>query len=74
MVILTSEVLRGRLAAAGVNIRSVATEAGLSEKTLYRIRDGENSPTLDNAEKVIAALDKLYPAKGDPLSRRKAKA
>jgi DNA-binding phage protein len=63
MQILTSGYIKKRLSASGVNVRAVAKEAGLSEKTLYRIRDGENSPTLDTAEKVIAALDKLHPLK-----------
>jgi DNA-binding phage protein len=61
MFILTSEYLKGRLSAPGVNVRAVAKEAGLSEKTLYRIRDGANSPSLDTAELVLAALDKLFP-------------
>jgi DNA-binding phage protein len=60
---LTSEYIRNRLSAPGVNLRAVAKEAGLSEKTLYRIRDAANSPSLDTAESVVAALDKLYPAK-----------
>lgn len=61
MAILTSEYIRARLAAPGINYRSVASEAGVSEKTLYRIRDDENNPRLDTAEKIIAALDKLFP-------------
>jgi DNA-binding phage protein len=61
MLILTSDYLKGRLVAPGVNLRAVAKEAGLNEKTLYRIRDGLNSPSLDTAELVLSALDKLYP-------------
>ena len=63
MTILTSEYLIGRLAASGVNLSAVAREAVVSEKTLYRIRDGVNSPSLDTAERVLKALDKLYPSK-----------
>jgi DNA-binding phage protein len=61
MLILTSDYLKGRLLAPGVNVRAVAKEAGLNEKTLYRIRDGVNSPSLDTAQRVLAALDKLFP-------------
>jgi DNA-binding phage protein len=69
MLILTSDYLQERLSAPGVNLRAVAKEAGLNEKTLYRIRDGANSPSLDTAQSVLAALDKLYPAKPSRKAR-----
>jgi DNA-binding phage protein len=74
MHILTSGYIRERLLAPGVNLRAVASEARLNEKTLYRIRDGKNKPTLDTAEKIIFALDKLHPVKADTQQQRRGKA
>lgn len=53
-------VLLNRLRGAQ-NISAIAREAGLSDKTLRRIRDGENTPSLDTIEKIVSALDKLEP-------------
>jgi DNA-binding phage protein len=37
----------------------IARAAGLSLKTVYRLRDGTNSPTLQTVHRLLAALDML---------------
>ena len=39
------------------NLSAVARHAGLALKTLSRIRDGVNSPTLETASKIMRALN-----------------
>lgn len=58
---LTTEALRAAL--TGVNLSRLAAHCGLNRKTLQRIRDGENSPTLQNAEAIAAALKEMKSGK-----------
>lgn len=52
------------------NVRSVAQLSGVSEKTIHRIKGGESDTTFTTANKIIAAVDVLYPLQKLP---RKAK-
>lgn len=52
------------------NVRPLAKQSGLSERTVYRVKKGEKLPTVNTALKLFAALDALYPVKG----KRKAPA
>lgn len=52
--------LQNRLA-ADVNVRAVAAASGVSEKTIHRIKNGEANTTFGTANKIIQALNKLYP-------------
>lgn len=49
------ETLQARLKAVP-NLSGLARTAGLTRKSLQRIRDGEQSPTLRTLEKLVAAL------------------
>ena len=42
-----------------VNVEDVAREAGVSTKTIYRLRHKRNSPTLDTVADIIAAVARL---------------
>jgi DNA-binding phage protein len=42
-----------------VNVREVAREADVSTKTIYRLRNKQNSPTLDTVEQIVAAVRRL---------------
>jgi DNA-binding phage protein len=44
---------------ATVNVREVAREADVSTKTIYRLRNKQNSPTLDTVEQIVAAVRRL---------------
>lgn len=68
---LTTEQLRAAL--IGVNLSALADRCGLNRKTLQRIRDGQNSPTLDNAEAIVTALAAIAHEQGrpDPLAPAK---
>lgn len=44
-----------------VNVQDVAKLAGVSEKTIYRLRHMQHSPSLSTAEKIIAAVEALRP-------------
>lgn len=54
--------LQKRLA-GDVNVRAIANLSGVSEKTIHRIKASESDTTFNTANKIIAALDKLYPVK-----------
>ena len=41
------------------NVEDVAREAGVSVKTIYRLRHRANSPTLDTAQKLVEACERL---------------
>lgn len=41
------------------NISDLASKAGLSRKTVYRIRDGLHSPTVRTVEQLETALKKV---------------
>lgn len=55
------------------NVEDVAKLAGVSTKTIYRIRQGHNgyAPALDVAERISAALDrvKLMPAQAEATAQ-----
>ena len=44
------------------NLSAVSRESGVALKTLIRIRDHVNSPTLNTAEAVVRALDRMEAA------------
>lgn len=48
--------------ASADNIRAIAVQAGLSEKTVHRIKNGETDTTFGTANKIIAAIAKLKKA------------
>jgi DNA-binding phage protein len=43
------------------NARPLAALAGLSERTIYRIRAGHSTGTMTTFTKIVKALDTLYP-------------
>lgn len=43
------------------NIRAVAAKAGISEKTMHRIKTGETDTTFGTANKILAAIKEIYP-------------
>jgi DNA-binding phage protein len=51
---VTREQLAQRLKA--VNVEDVAKEAGISTKTVYRLRHMQHAPRLDVVEKLLAAI------------------
>lgn len=51
------------------NVRPLAKIAGLSERTVYRVKKGEKLPTVNTAIKIFNALEFLY-----PLAKSKRKA
>lgn len=42
-----------------VNAQTLAAEAGVNIKTIYRLRRGENSPRLELVERLISACRKI---------------
>lgn len=42
-----------------VNVEDVAKEAGVSTKTIYRLRHKVTAPTLDTVEAIVAAVKRL---------------
>lgn len=42
-----------------VNVREVADEAGVSTKTIYRLRHQANAPSVDMAEKLSNAVERI---------------
>lgn len=61
---LTTETLKTALQQA--TLTRVSARCGLDRKTLQRIRDGENSPTLKHAERIAAALREIAVESGEP--------
>lgn len=59
-----------------VNVEALAAEAGISTKTVYRLRHQKTSPTLDTLQAIVEALAKLKRAHGSRrvASRRSSKA
>ena len=51
-----------KMLASADNIRAIAVQAGLSEKTVHRIKNGETDTTFGTANKIIAAIAKLKKA------------
>lgn len=41
------------------NVEQIAAEAGMSSKTIYRLRNRKTSPTLDTVEKLVIACNRL---------------
>lgn len=52
------EPLQKRLSQAK-NLREIAKRAGINEKTIQRIKTGENSPSLRTADAVMTAIDSI---------------
>jgi DNA-binding phage protein len=50
-----------------VNVEAVAAAAGVSTKTIYRLRHQAANPSLDMVERIVRAVDMLKP-------KRKARA
>jgi len=44
---------------ATVRVEDVAREAGVSTKTIYRLRHKQNAPTLDTVAVIVAAVKRL---------------
>lgn len=55
------DALKNKLA-GDVNIRAIAGLSGVSEKTVHRIKNGETDTTFGTANKILKAIEKLYPA------------
>jgi len=53
-------------------VRAVAALAGVSEKTVIRVKAGENSPSLKTASALMAAIESF--TKGRKAKRQKAEA
>lgn len=47
---------------ATVRVEDVAREAGVSTKTIYRLRHKQNAPTLDTVEVIVAAVERIRAA------------
>lgn len=64
---LNSDTLTAAL--RGANLSRLAERCGLDRKTLQRIRDGENSPSLRNAEAIARAMRAMAfeQGMGDPF-------
>jgi len=43
------------------SVEDVAREAGISAKTIYRLRHKQNAPTLDTVAAIVAAVKRLKP-------------
>ena len=55
---ITAKQLRDRLNAMP-NIRAVAREARMPEKTVYRTANGKTEPTLETAQRIWNAITSL---------------
>lgn len=44
---------------SSVSVEAVAQEAGVSTKTIYRLRNQSHSPRLDTVERIMAAVHAL---------------
>lgn len=49
-----------------VNVEDVAREAGVSTKTIYRLRHKQHAPTLDTVAAIVAAVARVKKAKPSP--------
>lgn len=47
-----------------VNVRDVANEAGVSEKTIYRLRNKKTDTTVGTLEDIVAAVRRIKARKG----------
>lgn len=47
-----------------VNVEDVAAEAGISTKTVYRLRHKATAPTLRTVESIVDAVRRLKARKG----------
>lgn len=54
-----------------VSVEDVVQESGVSPKTVYRLRHLKNAPTLDMAERLLAAIARIRERGATP--RRRAK-
>ena len=52
-----------------VSVDDLAREAGISTKTIYRLRHKAHAPTLDTVEQIVAALERM---KAAPTSQEAA--
>lgn len=43
----------------GVNVADVAQRAKVAPKTIYRLRNLKNAPTLDTVAAILAAVDEI---------------
>jgi len=60
---ITRDLLAKKL--KSVNVEAVALLAGVSTKTVYRLRHKATSPSLETVERLLAAVAKLStPSKG----------
>ena len=50
------------------NVKEIAQEAGVSTKTIYRLRGKEIPPNYSTVERIVAAADRLM----KPTKRRAA--
>jgi hypothetical protein len=48
-----SEMLRG------VNVKRLAAEADVATRTIYRLRLKQNVPSLDTAQRLVDAIDRI---------------
>jgi DNA-binding phage protein len=44
---------------SSVNVEDLAREAGVSTKTIYRLRHQQHSPTLNTVQAIVDAVKKL---------------
>lgn len=64
LAMITANQLRERLNAMP-NIRAVAKEAGLPEKTVYRTATGKTTPTLETAQRIWNAITTMESRKAE---------
>jgi DNA-binding phage protein len=56
------EQLVAKLNEPDCNVSELARLSGVATKTLYRVRDGENTPNVETIEKVLRAFQALESA------------
>lgn len=64
---ITVQQLRDKLNAMP-NVRAVARQAGMSEKTVYRTAWGKSVPNLENAQRIWSAIEALEATTGAELA------
>lgn len=47
-----------------VNVEDVAREAGVSTKTIYRLRHKQTAPSIDTVERILVAVRRLSALNG----------